>query len=299
MRRTVSQQRLQTAVLPVALVVLATSCASGASAARPRVPHRLVPVVVSTDLAVGRNRLLLGRVDSTSGEPAVRAPSQDTDVALYDLAVAEGDPVAVVRARFFWAVPDRYGMFRADVTFTEAGPWAAELRPRGAQTTESRPRVEFEVRDESLTLEIGSTAPRSKTRTLADVGGDIARLTSDPHPDPRFYQTSIAGAMGMGVPFVVIFTSPAHCLTDLCLPALQRVKEVVADVTSLTVIHVEDYLDLDSPTPDVLDPVLGRWGLTSDTWVFAVTALGIVQAKFEASFEPGELFHEIQRLYGG
>ena len=115
----------------MALVVLATSCASGASAARPRVPHRLVPVVVSTDLAVGRNRLLLGRVDSTSGEPAVRAPSQDTDVALYDLAVAEGDPVAVVRARFFWAVPDRYGMFRADVTFTEAGPWAAGSPRRG------------------------------------------------------------------------------------------------------------------------------------------------------------------------
>ena len=45
------------------------------------------------------------------------------------------------------------------------------------------------------TVAVGEQAPASTTPTAADVGGDLAKLSTDPKPDPAFYQLSVADAL--------------------------------------------------------------------------------------------------------
>jgi hypothetical protein len=41
---------------------------------------------------------------------------------------------------------------------------------------------------QDLGLALGTQAPRLATKTLADVGGDLSRMTTYRQPDPRMYQ---------------------------------------------------------------------------------------------------------------
>ena len=72
-------------------------------------------------------------------------------------------------------------------------------------------RVTFEVHDDSPSVAVGEKAPASKTPTLADVGGDISKISTDTKPDPAFYQTSVADALAAHKPFVLIFATPKFC----------------------------------------------------------------------------------------
>ena len=83
--------------------------------------------------------------------------------------------------------------------------------------------------------------PASDTPTLADVGGDVSKISTDPDPVPAFYETSIADAVAAEKPFVVAFATPKFCVTQQCGPTLDRLKPIAADHPDVTVINVEPY----------------------------------------------------------
>src|SRR4029077_1236199 len=95
--------------------------------------------------------------------------------------------------------------------------------------------------DDSPWVAVGEQAPASDSPTLADVGGDIAKLSTDQHPDPAFYQTSVAAALAAHKPFVLIFATPKFCKTAQCGPTLDRFKPVAAANPDATFINVEPY----------------------------------------------------------
>ena len=84
-------------------------------------------------------------------------------------------------------------------------------------------------------------APASKTPTLADVGGDVTRISTDDDPDPAFYETSVDEALADHEPFVLIFATPKFCKTAQCGPTLDRIKPFVARYPTVTFINVEPY----------------------------------------------------------
>ena len=60
-----------------------------------------------------------------------------------------------------------------------------------------------------------ATRPRRPTRpTLADVGGESAKISTDPSPVKAFYKTSIADAVAAQKPFVVAFATPKFCVVE-------------------------------------------------------------------------------------
>ena len=123
----------------------------------------------------------------------------------------------------------------------EAGEWGAEFvtaAPGGAPETI---RARFEVQADGLTPGIGDPAPSAKTLTLDDVGGDVAKISSDTEPDPDLYRVSIDQALAEHTPFVVAFATPAFCKSRTCGPMLDVVKDVAADEPGVAFINVEPY----------------------------------------------------------
>ena len=65
-------------------------------------------------------------------------------------------------------------------------------------------------------MDIGEEAPASKTPKAVEVGGDLSKLSTDQHPDPAFYRTSVKDALAAGKPFVLVFATPLYCSSRTC-----------------------------------------------------------------------------------
>jgi hypothetical protein len=196
-----------------------------------------------------------------------------------------GSPLGEYAGEFVWSVPNVRGLyvFYMDIlepeTFQitlDAGPFG-ELGPVGLVTVE-----------DPLVVSPGDDAPRSDTRTSSDF--DLVDLTSDPSPDPSFYELSVAEAVESG-PSVIIFASPVWCTTQACGPLLDQVKELSAGFPSLSYVHVEVYENIRVSSFDdlTLVPSVADWSLPSESWVFVTDAEGVVRAAFEGAASVDEL----------
>src|SRR6185437_3322551 len=146
-------------------------------------------------------------------------------------------------------------------------------------------RLTLDVQPDSPLVGVGDPAPASKTPTLADVGGDVAKLSTDKTPEPAFYETSIDQALAAKKPFVVIFATPKFCRTGQCGPTLDRVKPFVARYPTVTFINVEPYeLKFENgslqPVLDAnndLEPVAttAEWHLFNEPTVYVVNREGV------------------------
>ena len=255
------------------------------------------PTLVSSQQVCGKNRFLFGFIGADN-KPA-SDPDRTASVAFYNLARDPNTPVQTVEARFQWLLEGVTGIYVADMEYAEAGEWGAEFvtaAPGGAPETI---RARFEVQPDGLTPGIGDPAPAVKTLTLDDVGGDVARISSDTEPDPDLYQVSIDQALAEHTPFVVAFATPAFCRSATCGPMLDVMKSVADTETGVAFINVEPYqLEF---TDGRLQPVLDAngqlqpvdasrvWGLPSEPWLFVVDGDGIVQGSFEATVSPEDL----------
>ena len=132
---------------------------------------------------------------------------------------------------FVWTIKDERGMYVVNVDLPEAGTWGAEFTTTatdaaGVETGEQR--MTFSVLDAPTAIAVGQKAPASKTPTVADVGGDVSKISTDTKPDPAFYQTSVADALAAHKPFMLVFATPKFCTTAQCGPTLDLFKPVAA-----------------------------------------------------------------------
>lgn len=267
--------------------------------AQPSGVPQVVPVLIAQpgELVCGPNRVLFSFTDPT-GRP-LGAPDRTASLAVYDLARDPAKPLSTVDGAFIWAIEGERGIYVANVTFPEAGAYGAEFRTTDKAGQAQAVRMTFDVQPTSGVVKVGQAAPDSKTPTLADVGGDPSKLSTDASPDPALYKTSVDQALAAHEPFVLIFATPKFCTSGQCGPTLDRLKPYVAKYPSIAFINVEPYkLKLDGGTliADVdaqgqLQPtdVTDQWGLLSEPWLFVVDRTGIVRGSFELIFSDAEL----------
>lgn len=243
------------------------------------------PVFVSSELAVGSNRFIVGLLDSND------APLNDPDIEVsadfYDLAESDAEPVTDADFEYVESVPGKRGVYVSTVEFDGAGQWGAEVRINGSGVDENL-RGSFEVRKQASTPDLGEKVPASETLT-ADDAKNLSAISTDTKPDPDFYELSVAEALKEDEPFVLAFATPKFCASATCGPTLDIVKGVAEDFPDVNYLHVEPYTNLDEP--DNLQPIeaTGEWGLPSEPWVFVVAADGTLAAKYEGVVSPDEL----------
>jgi hypothetical protein len=269
---------------------------SSASSAPPSSGPTRLPILIDVQDSVGLSRFLFALADAQNN--SIGSPDVPARVAFFDLAKSATAPTASVDARFIWTIQGTKGIYAADVNFTAAGDWAADFTTTKDGLTETR-RVTFQVADKSSTPAIGSRAPITKTPTLADVGGDVQRLSTDQHPDPSFYRVSVDQAIKKHEPFVLVFATPAFCTSRQCGPTLDAVKAIAKDAPKITFINVEPYklLFTGGRLQPVLDArgqlqatdVTDAWGLLTEPWIFVVDRDGIVRGSYAVIASPEEL----------
>lgn len=273
----------------------------------PATSPTLIPLLVTNYVACGKARILFLYLDASSN--LASAPDRSARVALYDLGRDPNKVVTTADGAFVWTIQDERGMYILDVDLPEAGTWGAEFTTEAPGSGAETVRLTFEVHDSSPTVALGDPAPASRTPTLADVGGDVRKISTDSDPNPDFYSTSVADALAEHKPFILIFATPKFCTSAQCGPTLDRLKPAVAAHPEVTFINVEPYKlqEVDGQLQPVLDAngnlqatdATNQWGLLTEPWTFAVDRAGIVRGSYEVTVSDAELEAVLAEITAG
>lgn len=138
----------------------------------------------------------------------------------------------------------------------------------------------------SLGLKLGEAAPRVHTKTLADVEGDISRITTYRQPDERMYQYSVDQALATGKPVLLEFATPAHCTP--CDRQLQMIKSLLDKYQGRMIfLHMDQY---DNPE------AYKAFRVPGDPWTFVIDDRGVVRFEQAGSMLYRELERAIQSV---
>ncbi len=297
------------------------------------------PITISSDIAAGRNRFVIGLVDKHQS-PVSGAQLHfrffcfaDSAEKLYK-AEADATPITIQK-NYTHTHPDgtvethpagEIGVYVANVDLDSAGRWGVEVSGTvNGKALEPQSSV-FDVRTKSLSPAIGDPAPPSVQPLLSDVGGDITKIdTSDP-PGPQMHQMTVADAIKSGTPTVIVFATPAFCTSQICGPTKNIVDDLYQKYQGqANFIHIEPYF-LDQarsgkglcPLPIVnldfashpqgdcpqlpasqLPPADESWNLQSEPWVFVVDRQGKIAGKFEGVVSLDELEQALKATLAG
>lgn len=304
--------RSSRAAIAAALSILVVACGSTpvltptvsntpSSPAGASASPSVLPIPVSSELHVGDNRTIFSLADP-SGQKPVAAPDRSLSIGYRGPG---GETIAAAPQAFIWAIERVSGVYVGRATFPVAGQWIADFTTEAPGSAKESMSFTFDVKQTARVISPGDAAPSVRTPTLAEVGGDVARISTDSNPFKRFYEMSEATALAGKEPFVLIFATPKFCQAATCGPTLDKMKPVAAAHPDLTFINVEPYkLQL---IDGQLQPVLSNgqlvtaeatdaFRLSSEPYVFVVGSDGTVSASFELVFSPEEIEAAIQAL---
>ena len=297
--------RLRLAVLVALLPVSLGACgssqtpspfASPSAAASPAgSAAAFIPIPITSAFRVGDNRIVFTLTDP-GGQKQIAGPDRTLAIGYHG---PNGERIDPARQTFIWAIEGANGVYVGHASFPSAGQWTADFVTAAPGSSEERLTFGFDVRERIEVVSPGDTAPSVDTPTLDDVGGDIAKLSSDPKPEPRFYRVSVADALAAKKPFVLAFATPKFCLSQTCGPTLEKLKPVAAAHPEMTFINVEPYqlTFADGSLQPMLDaagnlvPVEATlaFKLSTEPYVFVVGSDGVVKASFELVFSAEEI----------
>lgn len=205
--------------------------------------------------------------------------------ATIEFTSAEGDGSGEVAGEWVSNAGIALGLYVAPFTFDEPGLW--EVRIKGAGDDVAGALVDVGV--DSVVPAAGDPAPPSITPTGGSAA-ELAEISTDPDPDPSFYDLTIQDAVTNGEPAVIVFATPAFCRTAICGPTLDTVKSATDDHDGVDVVHVEPF-EIAQAREGELVPIeaMFDWGLVTEPWVFVVDDAGFVTASFEGVIGADEL----------
>ncbi|MGH7540044.1 MAG: hypothetical protein ACRELC_03490, partial [Gemmatimonadota bacterium] len=201
------------------------------------------------------------------------------------------------------------GVYEAeDVTFDRAGVWRATVDV----TVDGVARelaAEFAVANESAIPAPGMEAPRTETLTVdskdvregaidstADGGGDI--------PDPELHEVTIAEAIELGRPALVLFGTPAYCTSRFCGPEVTALQRLAAEHPDRAeYIHVEIWKDYRAE-PQVVNQGAADWLLRgteespqmTEPWLYLIGPDGIIVERWGPLFDTSEVAAALEAL---
>lgn len=254
----------------------------------------LQPVLATSEIVVGPNRIAIGILDNKV--PLKDMATTALGVRYFRLDGNDATPLGEEQARYFGEGLGERGTFVVRPTFDRAGDYGLELdiRRQGQEPVVSR--ISVTVTDAGAAPRIGSPAPPSDTPTAADVA-DLHLLSSATEPDPRLYQQSVAQAVGSGKPSLILFATPGYCSTQVCGPGVDVLQKLIDRFgAAFAPVHVEVYkMPYES---GLMVPAMREWNLQTEPWLFLVDGKGTIAGRFEGGITFEELEPEVAKLLG-
>jgi hypothetical protein len=280
------------------------------------------PILVNSNLGVGKNRLALALFDANqefinvadvtatfyhldkepTGEP--KNPKQVGQATLIARTLKSVGAARLDGSAMASRVPGRASspdvdahlghdstVFAAVVDLDRAGFWGASLDVKVGDQTFTGLRLVFAVQERTAEPRVGDPAPASKQRVASDVQS-LAEIDTSPVPNADLHRITVAQALTSGKPSVVAIVTPAFCQTRFCGPALEQVvlpaHHEFAD--RVNVMHIEPY-DIAKAKSGKLElvPAIEDWHILAEPIIFVVGKDGLVTAKFEGIMDYPEL----------
>lgn len=244
-------------------------------------------LVASTAAWPGRNEIL---VDLLAPDGSRLAPYA-TDVR-FSATAPDGGAPTTLESEVVQLAPEARALYRLTMDADHPGPWRIGARltdPSGEPGRGLEGEGLLWVSDDRGTPALGSLVPSVETPTLRSAAGQVAAITSDPEPDPDFYERSVAEAVAAGEPFVYVVDSFTFRTTETCGAGLGHSLHLRTEFPDVRMIHAEPletaYVDgelrLDpAEGPPRLAPWAASWGIDEPPWVFVVDGEGRLRAKF-------------------
>ena len=256
-------------------------------------------IIITSDLAVGPNRILFGIINR-DGMP-VPGPSAEVESYFMVPGAEERELKESLTVPFINWPTSVLGVFGAPLDFDTAGLYQLDINYTSNEGTPIFAQGNLLIKESASTPAIGAAAPTSVTNTAANAE-DIFHITSASNPDLDLYQYSVHEALEQAKPLVVVFATPAFCLSATCGPQvaqLTSVKESVGDLANY--IHVEVFeepheIEDQRPTGGLV-PAVREWGLPTEPWTFIIDAQGLVHAKFEQFATAEEIEEKLLELF--
>lgn len=274
---------------------------------------QVLPIVISSERVVGRNRFVLGLLDPennlildaqvrfrffrmTGGQPELGSEVEARPIIVAKSFVHEHET----------GVEERHeagttGAYVAYPEFDVPGRWQVEIiAVRGGR--ELAPvRTEFEVSEGGIGLQVGDKAPRSHQPTTDDVD-DLSEIDSSFPLRPEMHTMTIAEAIESGRPTVMAFATPAFCVSRVCGPIMDAVVDPLFEKYRgrVNFIHVEPYR-LKEARQGVglfLTETMQEWKLQTEPWIFVLDRNGRIAAKFEGITSVGEVEEVLEKIVG-
>ncbi len=243
-------------------------------------------------LTVGRPQRVMTALVGQGPNDFLGGPEQPVTVSF---SMPDGDDDEVggeVDGQWLTTDASALGLYVSFFEFPRSGLWEVRVSADGQDLGGAA----VQVGDESSVPNVGDNAPLTESPT-ASTPDEIAAISTDPDPEPLFYEQSIADAVTNGRPTVIVFATPAFCQTALCGPTIEFVKGATAERAGVDVVHVEPF-DLELAPQGTLQPIpsMEEWGLVTEPWVFIVDDEGLVAATFEGIVGRGELDDALDEL---
>ena len=257
-----------------------------------------IQVILGTpDVAVGTHRMAFVL---NAKESPVRAPFATVVSRHVPEDDAEGSSEETALAVFRpWPYGTR-GSYTTSLTFDVAGTWQIDVTVLGESGNSRTAQLSFPVAEETEAPDVGAPAIPSENKTIADVD-DLAKLTTGSVRDPDLYGTTIADAVGSGIPTVVVVASPAFCINAVCGPqveVLQQLKDKYKGQANF--IHIDFYDNPDEIQGDLsrarISPIVFEWRLLGVEWSFVIDRDGKISARFESFATFDELDEALRRI---
>lgn len=279
------------ATLPVGAAATGLLAGPGCSpAAAPPTPTRAAapqapptPVVVTTELIVGRNRFSLALIDEATG--AINDGVVKVRFYKVDQRAGTGVLKAEMAAPFHGEGLEDKGVYVAYPEFDEPGQWGLEVltTPKGREQTLIS-RTNLTVARQGQTPPVGGAAPASRQVLVGEPG--IATICSA-SPQCDMHSVRIADSIAAGRASVVLFAAPGWCPSLTCAPQLNVIQQLQTKFRGqLDFIHVEIYED--AAHTKVVD-TLREWRLQTEPWTFVINRQGAIHAKFEGGATAAEI----------
>ena len=182
--------------------------------------------------------------------------------------------------------------------FSHPGIWIARFSiPPINKKQITIPDLAFNVKASSMVPQVGELIPRTQNLTQRDVA-HIDEICSNLPPD-NMHEVSIVEAIEGSLPFVVIWSAPSFCTSQICSPitrSLVKLQQLYGD--KVTFIHMEPWNLQVARDEGRLIPTkeLMEWNLPSEPWIFVVDSNGKVFEKCEGLISENELETSIQRV---